>query len=75
MAKLGRSAELELRQIMQGLEEFATFMSYRSDYAGLRILSVESVGSANDACQPASAEIIALPVAKAHAGYPAHQPR
>ena len=38
-----KSQELELRNIMQGLEEFATFMSFRGTSAGLRILSVESV--------------------------------
>lgn len=38
-----KAQELELRNIMQGLEEFATFMSFRGNSAGLRILSVESV--------------------------------
>ena len=38
-----KSQELELRNIMQGLEEFATFMSYQSSSLGLRIISVESV--------------------------------
>lgn len=38
-----KSQELELRNIMQGLEEFATFMSFRGNSAGLRILSVESI--------------------------------
>lgn len=38
-----KAQELELRNIMQGLEEFATFMSFRGDSEGLRILSVESV--------------------------------
>lgn len=38
-----KSQELELRNIMQGLEEFATFMSYQSNSLGLRIISVESV--------------------------------
>ncbi len=37
-----KSLELDLRQIMQGLEEFATFMSYQSNYEGLRILKVET---------------------------------
>lgn len=37
-----KSLELDLRQIMQGLEEFATFMSYKSNYEGLRILKVET---------------------------------
>ncbi len=37
-----KSLELDLRQIMQGLEEFATFMSYQSNYEGLRILKVEN---------------------------------
>jgi hypothetical protein len=38
-----KSQELELRNIMQGLEEFATFMSYQSNSLGLRIISVESI--------------------------------
>jgi hypothetical protein len=38
-----KAQELELRTIMQGLEEFATFMSYRGNSQGLRIISVETV--------------------------------
>ncbi len=38
-----KAQELELRNIMQGLEEFATFMSYQSNSLGMRILSVETV--------------------------------
>ncbi len=38
-----KSQELELRNILQGLEEFATFMSYQSNSLGMRIISVESV--------------------------------
>lgn len=38
-----KAQELELRNIMQGLEEFATFMSYQSNNLGMRIISVESV--------------------------------
>ncbi len=41
-AMKNKSLELDLRQIMQGLEEFATFMSYKSNYEGLRILKVET---------------------------------
>ena len=37
-----KTLELEVRQIMQGLEEFATFMSYQSNYEGLRSLKVET---------------------------------
>ncbi|ODN66067.1 MULTISPECIES: hypothetical protein [Methylophaga] len=37
-----KALELDLRQIRQGLEEFATFMSYQSNYEGLRILKVET---------------------------------
>lgn len=37
-----RAQELEVRNILQGLEEFASFMSYQSNYDGLRIISVES---------------------------------
>ena len=38
-----KAQELELRNIMQGLEEFATFMSFQGNTTGLRILSVETV--------------------------------
>ncbi|MDH5358556.1 MAG: hypothetical protein OEY48_05510 [Gammaproteobacteria bacterium] len=38
-----KAQELEVRTIMQGLEEFATFMSFRGNSSGLRILSVETV--------------------------------
>lgn len=37
-----KTQELETRNIMQGMEEFATFMSFQSNYSGLRIISVES---------------------------------
>ncbi len=47
---------------MQGLEEFATFMSFRGNSAGLRILSVESVEQP-ERVQPKkrTADIINLP--------------
>ncbi|RKZ94207.1 MAG: hypothetical protein DRQ40_06350 [Gammaproteobacteria bacterium] len=38
-----KAQELELRNIMQGLEEFATFMSFQGNTNGLRIISVETV--------------------------------
>lgn len=39
-----KAQELEVRNIMQGLEEFANFMSFNaSDNGNLRILSVETV--------------------------------
>lgn len=38
-----KAQELELRNIMQGLEEFATFMSFQGNANGLRILSVETI--------------------------------
>lgn len=40
--------EIELRHALEGLEELATFMSYRSDCGNLRILSVETVQQANE---------------------------
>lgn len=40
-----RAEELEVRNIMQGLEDFASFMSYKSNYEGMRILSVETHAS------------------------------
>ena len=43
-----KAQELELRNIMQGLEEFATFMSFQGNADGLRILSVETVASEQD---------------------------
>jgi nitrate reductase NapAB chaperone NapD len=38
-----KAQELELRNIMQGLEEFANFMSFKSNTTGLRVISVETV--------------------------------
>jgi hypothetical protein len=38
--------ELELRTVLEGLEELSTFMSFQSDCGGLRILSVETVEEA-----------------------------
>lgn len=57
------SQELEFRNILQGLEEFATFMSYQSDYSGLRIISVESAAADNSlqTTRP-SADIVSLPL-------------
>ncbi len=43
-----KAQELELRNIMQGLEEFATFMSFQGNTNGLRILSVETVTHEQD---------------------------
>jgi len=37
-----KAEELEVRNIMEGLEEFANFMSFRSNTTGLRVLSVET---------------------------------
>jgi len=42
-----KAQELELRTILQGLEEFATFMSFRSSTSDLRVLSVETVEQDN----------------------------
>ncbi len=61
------SQELEFRNILQGLEEFATFMSYQSDYAGLRIISVESATPDDDSQSPPSADIVSFPL-RAKAG-------
>lgn len=47
-----KAQELDIRNIMQGLEEFATFMSFQGNSSGLRILSVESA-------QPAISKVIA----------------
>ncbi|MBE0440192.1 MAG: hypothetical protein IBX57_10645 [Gammaproteobacteria bacterium] len=56
-----KAQELEVRTIMQGLEEFATFMSYQGNSSGLRILSVESVQQAQRYnSQPHNADIIPL---------------
>ncbi len=38
-----KSQEMEIRTIMQGLEEFASFMSFNSNNGEMRILSVETV--------------------------------
>lgn len=50
-----RPMETDVRDIMQGLEEFATFMSYQSNYEGLRIISVESADSVETDAYPATA--------------------
>lgn len=57
-----KAQELEVRTILQGLEEFATFMSYQGNSSGLRILSVESVQQAQhyNNSQPHNADIIPL---------------
>ncbi len=37
-----KSQELDVRNIMQGLEEFANFMSFTGNHSNMRILSVET---------------------------------
>jgi hypothetical protein len=37
-----KAQELDAREILQGLEEFATFMSFQSNHEHMRILSVET---------------------------------
>jgi hypothetical protein len=37
-----KAQEFDARDIMQGLEEFATFMSFQSSHAHMRVLSVET---------------------------------
>jgi len=39
---VNKALELDMLNIIQGIEEFATMMSYQSNYAGVRILSIES---------------------------------
>lgn len=53
-----RAQELDVRNILQGLEEFASFMSYQSSYEGLRILSVESNMRSTESV--ASAQVLAF---------------
>lgn len=55
-----KAQELEVRTIMQGLEEFATFMSYQGNSSGLRIISVESVQQYQASIQPHTAEVIPI---------------
>lgn len=58
-----KALELETKNIMQGLEEFATFMSFDSDVSGMRILSVESVEHISKRVVPQKkAEVIAMPI-------------
>ena len=38
-----KAHELEVRNIMQGIEEFANFMSFQSTTFNLKIISIESV--------------------------------
>lgn len=63
-----KALELEARNIMQGLEEFATFMSFNCDLAGIRILSVETVDRENEhSSHSKKARIIALPLKRSSA--------
>jgi hypothetical protein len=58
-----KALELETRNILQGLEEFATFMSFNSDLSGMRILSVESVDNTIQHHDlPTKADVIAMPI-------------
>lgn len=38
---------MDMRTIMQGLEEFATFMSFQGNSSDMRIISVETVPAKN----------------------------
>lgn len=42
-----KSQEMDMRTIMQGLEEFATFMSFQGTNSSMRIISVETVPPKN----------------------------
>jgi len=54
-----KAKELDVRNIMQGLEEFANFMSFNANSNGLRIISVETVEQPVDhEKMPSSAEIL-----------------
>jgi len=56
-----KAKELEVRNIMQGLEEFANFMSFNANSNGLRILSVETVEQSDVRDEiPSSATILDL---------------
>lgn len=62
-----KALELETRNILQGMEEFATFMSFDSDLSGMRILSVESVTrpSEKKKLPQKKAEVITMPLHRA----------
>jgi hypothetical protein len=55
-----KSQELDMRNIMQGLEEFATFMSYQSNSLGLRIISVETVAQDRASHVKEKAQVLSL---------------
>lgn len=55
-----KSQELDMRNIMQGLEEFATFMSYQSNSLGLRIISVETVAQDRATRVKEKAQVLSL---------------
>lgn len=60
-----KALELETRNIMQGLEEFATFMSFNSDLSGMRVLSVESVERPIEQVKPQQkADVITMPIVR-----------
>ncbi|MBL1322086.1 MAG: hypothetical protein COA63_013660 [Methylophaga sp.] len=63
-----KALELETRNLMQGLEEFATFMSFDSDLSGMRILSVETVDIFSEKTVPQKkAEVISMPIKRSKA--------
>ncbi len=63
-----KALELETRNILQSLEEFATFISFDSDLSDLQILSIESVNqNAKQAFIHEKAEVIALPIDRSEA--------
>ena len=47
-----KSQEMDIRTIMQGLEEFASFMSFSGHNGDMRIISVETVDRAASSYPP-----------------------
>lgn len=62
-----KSLELELRLVLEGMDELATMMSYRSDCVELRILSIETVEEARQReLAEKSANVITLESRRQH---------
>jgi hypothetical protein len=59
-----KSQEMDIRTIMQGLEEFASFMSFSGHNGDMRIISVETVDRAAPSYsqieQAASSKVLAM---------------
>lgn len=60
-----KKQELDLKNVMENMEELVTFASYQSDYSQLKILSIETEEQARQTDQLTAAKVIPISRAKA----------